>query len=134
MKDATGDVVRVTQQRASCGPDFVQLSGEDASALGFNAHGGTGCISVTANVLPNLCAQFQEASLTGNADKALELQDRLQPVHEALFLEPAVAGVKFALARAGRCRNEVRLPIVNVTEETGSRIKDAVLSAQGKSP
>ncbi len=85
VKDATGKIERVSQQRAACGKDFIQLSGEDATALGFNAHGGVGCISVTANVAPRLCAEFQEATLRGDYAKALEYQDRLMPLHEAIW-------------------------------------------------
>ncbi len=129
VKDATGDVVRVSQQRALCGPDFVQLSGEDASALGFNAHGGSGCISVTANVAPRLCSEFQEASLAGDLARALELQDRLLPLHEAIFIEPGLAGAKFGLSELNRCRNEVRLPLTTVTGPTEERIRGAMRHA-----
>ncbi|MEM9794590.1 MAG: 4-hydroxy-tetrahydrodipicolinate synthase, partial [Pseudomonadota bacterium] len=97
VKDATGDITRVSDQRATCGPEFIQLSGEDASALGFNAHGGVGCISVTANVAPRLCAQFQEATLAGDYTKALEYQDRLMPLHRAVFMEPNPCPSKYAL-------------------------------------
>ena len=128
VKDATGDVVRVSRQRALCGTGFVQLSGEDASALGFNAHGGVGCISVTANVAPRLCAAFQAASLAGRAGDALELQDRLMPLHLALFLEPGLAGAKHALSRLGRCTAEVRLPLQPVTPPTAAAI-DAAMDA-----
>ena len=129
VKDATGDVVRVSEQRAACGTDFVQLSGEDASALGFNAHGGQGCISVSANVAPGLCARFQEATLKGEHAKALELQDRLLPLHESIFLEPGLAGAKYGLSVLGRCRNEVRLPLTTVSEATGARIEAAMRHA-----
>ena len=129
VKDATGDVTRVSKQRATCGTDFVQLSGEDASALGFNAHGGTGCISVTANVAPALCARFQEATLAGDYAAALELQDRLMPLHDAIFLEPGVAGAKYGLSRLDRCSEEVRLPLVGLTEGTKARIDDAMRHA-----
>ncbi len=129
VKDATGDVVRVSEQRAACGTDFVQLSGEDASALGFNAHGGQGCISVSANVAPGLCARFQEATLEGNYPKALELQDRLLPLHESIFLEPGLAGAKYGLSVLGRCRNEVRLPLTTVSEATCARIEAAMRHA-----
>ena len=129
VKDATGDVVRVSEQRATCGTDFVQLSGEDASALGFNAHGGQGCISVSANVAPGLCARFQEATLEGNYPKALELQDRLLPLHESIFLEPGLAGAKYGLSVLGRCRNEVRLPLTTVSEATSARIEAAMRHA-----
>jgi 4-hydroxy-tetrahydrodipicolinate synthase len=126
VKDATGKVERVSMQRATCGADFIQLSGEDASALGFNAHGGTGCISVTANVAPRLCAEFQAATLAGDYAKALECQDRLMPLHEAIFLEPGLAGAKYGLSLLGRCREEVRLPLVTLTEGTKDRIKAAM--------
>ncbi|MEL6265297.1 MAG: 4-hydroxy-tetrahydrodipicolinate synthase [Pseudomonadota bacterium] len=129
VKDATGDVTRVSQQRASCGLQFVQLSGEDASALGFNAHGGVGCISVTANVAPRLCARFQDATLAGDYAQALALQDRLMPLHEAIFLEPGLAGAKYALSLIGRSRNEVRLPLVPVTDPVGARIRAAMVHA-----
>ena len=129
VKDATGDVVRVSKQRAVCGTDFVQLSGEDASALGFNAHGGQGCISVSANVAPALCAKLQEATLNGDYVKALELQDRLLPLHESIFLEPGLAGAKYGLSVLGRCRDEVRLPLTAVSEATRSRIEAAMRHA-----
>ena len=99
VKDATGDIARVSQQRASCGADFVQLSGEDATALGFNAHGGVGCISVTANVAPRLCAEFQAATLAGDYAKALEYQDKLYPLHSAMFADASPGPAKYALSR-----------------------------------
>ncbi len=126
VKDATGDVARVSLQREFCGLDFLQLSGEDASALGFNAHGGRGCISVTANVAPKLCAEFQEATLRGDFARALDLQDRLMPLHTAIFLEPGLAGAKHGLAILGRCSDQVRLPLKPPTAETGKRIEDAM--------
>lgn len=126
VKDATGKIERVSMQRASCGPDFIQLSGEDATALGFNAHGGVGCISVTANVAPRLCAEFQAATLAGDYKKALEYQDRLMPLHEAIFLEPGLAGAKYGLSLLGLCAEEVRLPLVTLTEGTKARIKAAM--------
>ncbi len=126
VKDATGDVVRVSQQRATCGADFIQLSGEDASALGFNAHGGTGCISVTANVAPRLCAEFQEASLAGDTSRALELQDILMPLHTAVFIEPGLVGAKYGLSVLGKCSEEVRLPLTPALPETRARIDDAM--------
>lgn len=129
VKDATGDIARVSQQRASCGADFVQLSGEDATALGFNAHGGVGCISVTANVAPKLCAEFQEATLAGDFTKALEYQDRLMPLHEAIFIEPGLAGAKYGMSLLGMCREEVRLPLVGLTDGTKARIKAAMQHA-----
>jgi 4-hydroxy-tetrahydrodipicolinate synthase len=126
VKDATGDVSRVSLQRIACGAGFVQLSGEDASALGFNAHGGTGCISVTANVAPRLCAEFQEATLAGDYAKALDYQDRLMPLHRAIFLEPGVAGAKYALSLLDLCRDEVRLPLVGLTDATRAEIRAAM--------
>jgi 4-hydroxy-tetrahydrodipicolinate synthase len=129
VKDATGKIERVSMQRASCGADFVQLSGEDATALGFNAHGGVGCISVTANVAPRLCAEFQEATLRGDYAKALEYQDRLMPLHEAIFIEPGLVGAKYALSVLGLCSEEVRLPLVGLTDGTKARIKAAMKHA-----
>ncbi|MBU9697581.1 4-hydroxy-tetrahydrodipicolinate synthase [Rhodobacteraceae bacterium HSP-20] len=126
VKDATGKIERVSMQRASCGPDFIQLSGEDATALGFNAHGGVGCISVTANVAPKLCAEFQAATLAGDYRKALEYQDRLMPLHEAIFLEPGLAGAKYGLSLLGRCTEDVRLPLVGLTDATKARIQAAM--------
>jgi 4-hydroxy-tetrahydrodipicolinate synthase len=129
VKDATGKIERVSMQRASCGADFIQLSGEDATALGFNAHGGVGCISVTANVAPRLCAEFQAATLAGDYAKALEYQDRLMPLHEAIFIEPGLAGAKYGLSLLGRCTEEVRLPLVTLTDGTKARIKAAMQHA-----
>lgn len=129
VKDATGKVERVSEQRMTCGKDFVQLSGEDASALGFNAHGGVGVISVTSNVAPRLCAEFQEATLANDKDRALELQDRLMPLHKAIFIEPGVAGAKYALSRLGRARNVVRSPLVTVEKATADRIDAAMKHA-----
>ncbi len=126
VKDATGDITRVSHQRMKCGADFVQLSGEDASALGFNAHGGVGCISVTANVAPKLCAEFQEATLAGDYAKALVLQDKLMPLHTAIFLEPGLVGAKYGLSLLGRCSEEVRLPLVGLTEGAKQAMKDAM--------
>jgi 4-hydroxy-tetrahydrodipicolinate synthase len=129
VKDATGKIERVSQQRASCGADFIQLSGEDATALGFNAHGGTGCISVTANVAPRLCAEFQEATLAGDYAKALAWQDRLMPLHEAIFIEPGLAGAKYGLSRLGLCSDEVRLPLTGLLDTTKARIDAAMRHA-----
>ncbi len=129
VKDATGKIERVSQQRMTCGADFIQLSGEDATALGFNAHGGVGCISVTANVAPRLCAEFQEATLAGDYTKALQYQDRLMPLHEAIFIEPGLAGAKYGLSLLGHCRDEVRLPLVGLTDGTKDRIKAAMRHA-----
>lgn len=129
VKDATGKLERVSMQRASCGADFIQLSGEDATALGFNAHGGVGCISVTANVAPRLCAEFQEATLAGDYARALEYQDRLMPLHEAIFIEPGVAGAKYAMSRLGLCTDRVRLPLVELTAPTRARVDAAMAHA-----
>ncbi|PAP94457.1 4-hydroxy-tetrahydrodipicolinate synthase [Mesorhizobium wenxiniae] len=129
VKDATGKVERVSEQRATCGKDFIQLSGEDASALGFNAHGGVGCISVTANVAPRLCAEFQEATLSGENAKALDLQDRLLPLHKAIFLEPGVSGAKYALSKLGKVENVLRSPLVTVEQSTAENIDAAMKHA-----
>ena len=129
VKDATGDVTRVSKQRITCGKEFIQLSGEDASAIGYNAQGGVGCISVTANVAPKLCAEFQAATLAGDYATALDYQDRLMPLHSAIFLEPGVAGAKYGLSKLGLCENEVRLPLVGVTDATKARIDDAMRHA-----
>lgn len=129
VKDATGKIERVSMQRAFCGPDFIQLSGEDATALGFNAHGGVGCISVTANVAPRLCAEFQAATLAGDYAKALQYQDRLMPLHEAIFIEPGLAGAKYGLSLLGKCTTDVRLPLVGLTDGTKARIKAAMVHA-----
>ena len=129
VKDATGKIERVSQQRATCGADFIQLSGEDATALGFNAQGGVGCISVTANVAPRLCAEFQAATLNGDFAKALEYQDRLMPLHEAIFIEPGLVGAKYALSRLGRCAPEVRLPLTGLLDSTKAKIDAAMRHA-----
>src|SRR5271166_6046296 len=118
VKDATANVIRVSQQRAAMGADFNQMSGEDASALGFMAHGGHGCISVTSNVAPRLCAEFQHACLRHDYTSALTLQDRLMPLHSALFLEPNPAPVKYALSVLGKCQETLRLPMTPVAEAT----------------
>ena len=129
VKDATANMARTSRQRELCGPDFIQLSGEDITALGFNAHGGRGCISVTANVAPGLCSQFQEATLAGDYVKALELQDRLAPLHNALFIEPNPTGVKYALSLIDKLEYELRLPMVPVAPATRTAIRDAMVHA-----
>ena len=129
VKDATGKVERVSEQRLACGKNFIQLSGEDASALGFNAHGGVGCISVTSNVAPRLCAEFQEATLNGDKERALELQDRLMPLHKAIFLEPGVSGAKYALSRLGKVANVLRSPLMTIEGSTAERIDAAMKHA-----
>ncbi|MFM7445633.1 MAG: 4-hydroxy-tetrahydrodipicolinate synthase [Tabrizicola sp.] len=129
VKDATGDLARVPRTRITCGKDFIQLSGEDATALGFNAHGGVGCISVTANVAPRLCAEFQAATLAGDYRNALEYQDRLMPLHDAIFTEPGLIGAKYGLSVLGRCSDEVRLPHVGLTDGTKEKIRAAMRHA-----
>lgn len=129
VKDATGDLSRVPKQRITCGPDFIQLSGEDATALGYNAHGGVGCISVTANVAPRLCAEFQEATLAGDYRAALAFLDRLMPLHEAIFKEPGVAGAKYGMSLLGLCKDEVRSPLTTLEAGTQQQIKDAMVHA-----
>nr|WP_309501375.1 4-hydroxy-tetrahydrodipicolinate synthase [uncultured Roseovarius sp.] len=118
VKDATGDLARVCQQRITCGTDFIQISGEDATAHGFNAQGGVGCISVTANVAPRLCAELQETMQAGDYAKALEIQDKLMPLHQAIFSEPGLVGVKYAMSRLGLCSEEVRSPLTGLLDET----------------
>ena len=129
VKDATADITRVSKQRVTCGTDFVQLSGEDASALGFNAHGGVGCISVTANVAPRLCAEFQQATLVGDYAKALDYQDKLMPLHDAIFVEPGLVGAKYGLSKLGLCSPEVRLPLTEALDSTKSQIDAAMAHA-----
>jgi 4-hydroxy-tetrahydrodipicolinate synthase len=129
VKDATGDLNRVSQQRITCGTDFCQMSGEDGTALAFNAHGGVGCISVTANVAPRLCAEFQAATLAGDYAKALEYQDKLFPLHEAIFVEPGLVGVKYAMSRLGLCSEEVRLPLTGLLDSTKAQIDAAMAHA-----
>jgi 4-hydroxy-tetrahydrodipicolinate synthase len=127
VKDATANVVRVSQQRAALGPDFNQLSGEDATALGFMAHGGHGCISVTSNVAPRLCTEFQDSCLKGDYANALKLQDKLMPLHTALFIETNPAPAKYALSLIGKCAETVRLPMVPLAEKTRSAVREAMV-------
>jgi 4-hydroxy-tetrahydrodipicolinate synthase len=129
VKDATANVVRVSQQRAALGADFNQLSGEDATALGFMAHGGHGCISVTSNVAPRLCAEFQNSCLKGDYASALKLQDKLMPLHTALFIETNPAPAKYALSLLGKCAELVRLPMVPIAEKTRAAVRDAMVHA-----
>jgi len=126
VKDATADLARPSLQRMAMGPDFIQLSGEDATALGFMAHGGQGCISVTSNVAPGLCAAFQNACMAGDYAKALEIQDRLMPLHDALFVESNPGPIKYAVSKLGICGDETRLPLAPITEATRA-IVDAAL-------
>lgn len=130
VKDATGDLARVCDTRLACGPDFVQLSGEDATAHGFNAQGGVGCISVTANVAPGLLAKMQVATLAGDYAAALEIQDKLMPLHKAIFTEPGLIGAKYAMSKLGLCSDEVRLPHMALTDETKALV-DAGLAHAG---
>jgi 4-hydroxy-tetrahydrodipicolinate synthase len=129
VKDATANVVRVSQQRAAMGEGFNQLSGEDATVLGFMAHGGHGCISVTSNVAPRLCAEFQDACLSGNYGTALELHDKLMPLHTALFIETNPAPAKYALSLLGKCEDTVRLPMVRVADKTKAAVREAMVQA-----
>lgn len=129
VKDATGDLSRVSAQRITCGEDFLQISGEDATAHGFNAQGGVGCISVTANVAPALCSQLQTACLSGDYAKALEVQDRLMPLHQAIFTEPGLVGVKYAMSELGLCRPDVRLPLTPLSDATKVLVKSALRHA-----
>ncbi len=130
VKDATGDLARVCAQRITCGKDFVQISGEDGTAHGFNAQGGQGVISVTANVAPRLVAQVQEATLAGDYATALEIQDRLMPLHRAIFTEPGLVGVKYAMSRLDLCSDEVRSPLTPLTDPTKALV-DAGLRHAG---
>jgi 4-hydroxy-tetrahydrodipicolinate synthase len=128
-KDATADLTRPSRQRLMSGEGFIQLSGEDGTALGFNAHGGVGCISVTANVAPRLCSEFQEATLKSDYKAALKLQDRLMPLHHALFVETSPGPIKYAVSLLGHCTPEARLPMVPVADSTKKLVKDAMVHA-----
>ncbi len=129
VKDATGNLARVSQQRQAMGREFIQLSGEDMTAVAFNSAGGVGCISVVANVAPKLCAQMQEATLAGDYKRALDIQDRLVPLHDAIFKEPGVAGAKYGLSLLSKVKDEVRLPLLPVTEATRAVIRSAMVHA-----
>jgi 4-hydroxy-tetrahydrodipicolinate synthase len=129
VKDATANLVRVSLQRAQLGPDFNQFSGEDSTALAFNAHGGHGCISVTSNVAPRLCADFQGACRRGDYATALTLQDKLMPLHLALFVESSPAPTKYALSVLGRCTDTVRLPLVTLADKSKTVVRDAMVHA-----
>jgi 4-hydroxy-tetrahydrodipicolinate synthase len=129
VKDATGDMSRVSRHRALGGADFIQLSGDDPSAIGFHAHGGKGCISVTANVAPALCAQMQNAMAQGAYDAAREIDDKLAPLHRALFLEPSPGPTKYAASVLGLCTEEVRLPILTCSDGAKAQIRDAMKHA-----
>jgi 4-hydroxy-tetrahydrodipicolinate synthase len=129
VKDATANIGRVSQQRRALGPDFIQLSGEDLTALAYNAAGGHGCISVVSNVAPRLCAELQDLSLSGDYAGALKVQDRLVPLHDAVFMEPGLAGAKCGLALLGRGNEEIRLPMLPVTDGTKAVIRQAMVHA-----
>ena len=129
VKDATANLARVSQQRHAMGPDFIQLSGEDMTALAYMAAGGHGCISVVANVAPKPCAELMSAVMKGDYAAALKIQDRLTPLHDAIFKEPGLAGAKHGLKLLGRVHEEVRLPLVTVTPPTGKVIRDAMVYA-----
>jgi len=133
VKDATADLNRVDQQRKKMGPDFIQLSGEDGTALDFNLRGGVGCISVTANVAPKLCSEFQEASISKNNSnllaKAKQINDKLMPLHKSLFIESSPSPVKYAASLLNLCSDDVRLPLVKITDETKKAVKSAMIHA-----
>ncbi len=129
VKDATAQLDRVSHTRAAIGPDFIQLSGEDGTALAFNAHGGVGCISVTANVAPAICAEFQSACAAKNFDRALEIQDRMIGVHQAMFCETSPAPVKYGVHLLGLCENSVRLPLVTASKAGEDRVRDVMSRA-----
>ncbi|WP_038037184.1 4-hydroxy-tetrahydrodipicolinate synthase [Thermopetrobacter sp. TC1] len=129
IKDATGDLTRVSMLRLELGEEFVQLSGEDGTALGFNAHGGVGCISVTANVAPALCAEFQKATREGDFARALKLQDKLMPLHKAMFVETSPGPVKYAVSLLGFCTPFARLPMVEIAESSKEAVKAAMRHA-----
>jgi 4-hydroxy-tetrahydrodipicolinate synthase len=129
VKDATANIARVSQQRAALGPDFNQLSGEDITALGYNAHGGHGCISVTSNVAPRLCSEFQAACRRGDYAAALKLQDQLAPLHQNLFVEASPAPVKYAMSLIGKCSINVRLPMVPASENARVAVREAMVHA-----
>ena len=128
VKDATGNLARPTRERNACRKGWRLLSGNDDVALGYMAHGGHGCISVTANVAPKLCAEFQDACMRGNFDRARELQDKLMPLHDAMFCEPSPAPAKFGASLLGHCTPDVRLPLVELTEAGRSQVKAAMQS------
>ncbi|MEE9389143.1 MAG: 4-hydroxy-tetrahydrodipicolinate synthase [Paracoccaceae bacterium] len=129
VKDATADLSRVSRQRLSCGVDFIQLSGEDPTAHGFNAQGGVGCISVTANIAPRLCADLQEATARGDYGAALAIQDRLMPLHHAVFTEPGLCGAKYGLSLLGKCSEDVRLPLLGIADSTKDAIRAGMAHA-----
>ncbi len=128
-KDATANLARVLRERAACGPDWIQLSGEDGTALAYMVQGAQGCISVTANVAPKLCSDFQRAAREGNWTKALELQKKLMPLHDAMFCQPSPAPVKYAASLLGLCTDQVRLPMMPATDATRVTVHAAMVEA-----
>ena len=130
VKDATADLNRVDQQLKKMGPEFIQLSGEDGTALEFNMRGGVGCISVSANVAAKLCSEFQEACLNKNNKKAKEINEKLMPLHKSLFIESNPSPVKYAASLLNLCSDEVRLPLVKVTEKTKKEVEKALKIAK----
>lgn len=126
VKDATADLNRPSRERLACGKDWLLLSGEDGTALGYNAHGGVGCISVTANVAPRLCAEFQAACASGDYARAREYQDRLMPLHDAMFCETNPGPVKYAVSLLGKCSEDMRLPMIPPEDASRARIKKAM--------
>jgi 4-hydroxy-tetrahydrodipicolinate synthase len=129
VKDATGNLARIALQRQALGPDFIQLSGEDMTAVGVMAMGGHGCISVTSNVAPRQCADMQEACLKGDFAAALDLQDLLAPLHSALFVDPNPTGPKYALHVLGKINADVRLPLTPASPGAQELIKAAMVHA-----
>lgn len=129
IKDATGDLGRVALHRELCGPDFILLSGDDVTALGFNAHGGTGCISVTANVAPRMFADLQAATLKGDYAAARALNDKLAPLHKALFTDPSPGPTKYALSRLGLCSEEIRSPLFPAADYSRKAVDRALAHA-----
>ncbi len=129
VKDATGNLARVPLQRAACGKEFIQLSGEDQTALAFNAHGGVGCISVSANIAPKLVSEFQTASLNGDHAKALEIEDKLTDLHDVMFIEPSPGPVKYAGSLLGLCEPDMRLPLVPISDITKEKVRSAMAKA-----
>jgi 4-hydroxy-tetrahydrodipicolinate synthase len=129
VKDATANLMRPSRERLACGPDWLLISGEDGTALGYNAHGGKGCISVTANIAPRLCAEFQAACAAADFSKARDYQDRLMPLHDALFCETSPAPVKYAASLLGLCSEAVRLPMAEASEGARAQVKAAMQRA-----
>lgn len=129
VKDATGDLARVSTLRRSAGRQFIQLSGEDMTVVGFNAMGGRGCISVTSNLLPKQCARMQEAALAGDMVKALQIHDTMVEVHSAMFCETSPSPVKYALSLMNKLAPDVRLPLVMPSDAAKERIREALLGA-----